>query len=273
MSGQYMFEEFDGGTEMTKGMLNALDRIATHVDAEKHLSKELHSYSPNALAGAALAAASANDIKTDVLVLICKELSRACWSNFSASSLTKLCWALAVANHRDKKVMSGIGMEIAGRSHEFSGEELVKCLSAFAELKFFHEEMMPAISVQVMWKVDQLSARSLAQVAVSCAKLDFCKQPLFDWLASRMCLRDERTMDDVSSMVWAFAKMSIQHESLCQTAALDALKRDSRDFTEQHHARLLLAFGSPNLEFPVQGLPQPLYHQSLSGAESVCKPI
>lgn len=267
MSGQYMFEEFDG-QEMTKGMLNALDRIATHG------THALQSYSPNALAGAALAAAaSANDIKIDVLVLICKELSeRACWSNFSASSLTKLCWALAVANHRDKKVMSGIGMEIAGRSHEFSGEELAKCLSAFAELKFFHEEMMPAISVQVMWKVDQLSARSLAQVAVSCAKLDFCKQPLFDWLASRMCLRDERTMDDVSSMVWAFAKMSIQHESLCQTAALDALKRDSRDFTEQHHARLLLAFASP-MEFSVQGLPQPLYHQSLSGAESVCKPM
>jgi len=128
--------------------------------------------------------------------------------------------------------------------------------------------MMPELSVQLMWKVDQLSARSLAQVAVSCAQLEYCKQPLLDWLASRMCLRD-RTLSDISSMVWAFAKMSVQHESLCETAAQDALK--SEDLTEQEHARLLSAFGKPNLDYPVQGLPRPLFHQSLSGAESVCK--
>ena len=126
---------------------------------------------------------------------------------------------------------------------------------------------MPELSVQLMWKVDQLSARSLAEVAVSCAQLEYCKQPLFDWLASRMCLRD-RTLSDISSMVWAFAKMSVQHESLCETAAQDALKED---LTEQEHARLLWAFGKANLDYPVQGLPRPLFHQSLSGAESVCK--
>lgn len=271
MMGQYLFQDYDG-EEMTTAMLQALDRIAAHVDPEKHSSKELDSYGPIALAGVALAAAS-GDVKVDILKSICQRLStnehaEKTMSEFSASSLTKLCWALAVANHRDKKVMAKIGMEIASRSCEFSGEELAKCLCAFAELRFFHEEMMPELSVQLMWKVDQLSARSLAQVAVSCAQLEYCKQPLLDWLASRMCLRD-RTLSDISSMVWAFAKMSVQHDSLCETAAQDALK--SEDLTEQEHARLLSAFGKRNLDYPVQGLPRPLFHQSLSGAESVCK--
>lgn len=269
MTGPYLFQDYEG-EEMTTAMLQALDGIAAHVDPEKHSSKDLDSYGPMALAGVALAAAAGKDVKVEILKSICQRLSAKehalSLSEFSASSLTKLCWALAVANHRDKKVIAKMGMEIADRSCEFSGEELAKCLCAFAELRFFHEEMMPEVSVQLMWKVDQLSARSLAQVAVSCAQLEYCKQPFFDWLASRMCLRD-RTLSDISSMVWAFAKMSVQHESLCATAAQDALK--SEDLTEQEHARLLLALG--NLDYPAQGLPRPLFHQSLSGAESVCK--
>ena len=270
MTGQYIFEEYDG-EEMTKSMVHALDRMAAHIDPEKH-SKELASYGPDALAGVALAAASGKDVKLEILGSICAKLSDsqdvdALWLEFSAASLTKLCWALAVANHRDKRVMSRIGMEIASRSSDFSVEELAKCLAAFAEFQLFHEEMMPEISVQLMWKVDQLSARSLAEVAVACAKLEYCKQPLFDWLASRMCLRDDRTLDDISSMVWAFAQMSLHHEALCQQAAQDALHSD---LTEQQHARLLLAFDK--LDFPAQGVPRPLFHRSLSGAESVCKP-
>lgn len=151
MTGQYIFEDFDG-QEMTKGMLHALDRIAANASKER-----VASYGPDALAGLALAAASGNDVKREVLESICMKLSainddgtKESLSDFSASSLTKLCWSLAVANHRDKKIMSGIGTEIASRSCEFSGEELAKCLAAFAELKFFHEEMMPEISVQLM---------------------------------------------------------------------------------------------------------------------------
>lgn len=33
--------------------------------------------------------------------------------------------------------------------------------------------MLMAMSIQLMWRVDQLSARSLGRVAVSCAKLDY----------------------------------------------------------------------------------------------------
>ena len=153
MTGQYLFQDYDG-EEMTTAMLQALDRIAAHVDPEKHSSKELDSYGPIALAGVALAAAS-GDVKVDILKSICQRLStnehaEKTMSEFSASSLTKLCWALAVANHRDKKVMAKIGMEIASRSCEFSGEELAKCLCAFAELRFFHEEtwICPPVDVK-----------------------------------------------------------------------------------------------------------------------------
>lgn len=152
MTGQYLFQDYDG-EEMTTAMLQALDRIAAHVDPEKHSSKELDSYGPIALAGVALAAAS-GDVKVDILKSICQRLStnehaEKNMSEFSASSLTKLCWALAVANHRDKKVMAKIGMEIASRSCEFSGEELAKCLCAFAELRFFHEETWICLPVDV----------------------------------------------------------------------------------------------------------------------------
>ncbi|CAK9104288.1 Nucleotid_trans domain-containing protein [Durusdinium trenchii] len=268
MSAQYIFEEFNG-EEVTKTMLHALDR-ATHAHPEG--PSQLASYSPDALAGAALAAASAPEVQSHVLTEIGRVLSNreSPPPRFSPKALTKILWAFAAAAHSDPEALLWLAEHVAACAEELTAEQLAQCFAAAAELQLEHEPMLMAMSIQLMWRVDQLSARSLGRVAVSCAKLDYRKQPFLDWLASRMSLREDRTLGDVSAMVWAWSKLSVQSVALCRTAALDASKEE---LTEEEHARLLLAFGTPHLEFPSQGLPRPLFHPSLSGAESVCKPL
>ena len=177
---------------------------------------------------------------------------------------------LACAVHRDEELLATIGEEIAERPSDFQVEELAKCVYAYSELKVFHESMLAAATVELMWRIDQLSARSLAHVAVAMARLNYCKQPMFDWLANSICRRPERTLDDLSSVVWAFAKASVQHERLCQVAAQAASSADAHTLTEEQHARLMWAFGKPNLEAPAVGLPRPLFHVGLANAQQVC---
>lgn len=254
MSSQYLFEEFDG--EVTKILEVQLDRLTSYKD-----------FQSEALAGAALAAASASKVRTGALKLICQRCLDLKLSEFSPHSLTKLSWALALAEHRDAQLMSEIAEEISLRSWDFEAEELAKCLCAFAELRLRHEAMLMAVALQLTWRIDALSAESLKRVAVAMGQLRFAKQPFFDALASRMTLHPQRSMEQLTAVLWAFAATETQSAVLCERVALEAMASEP---SEEHHVRLLKAF--ERLSFVARGVACPLFHQSLSGAESICKP-
>ena len=255
MSSQYLFEEFDGDvTKLLEAQLIKLD--AKHYEA----------FQSEALAGAALAAASCNTVRMDALKLICKACAKKL-SEFSPASLTKLSWALALAEHCDLELMGKIAEEISVRSWDFEAEELAKCLCAFGELQLRHEAMLMAVALQLMWRIDELSAEGLKRVAVACAHLRFAKQPFFDFLASRISLHPQRTMEQLTAVLWAFAQTKTQSAVLCERVALQAM---ASELSEEHHVRLLEAF--ERLQVPARGIACPLFHQSLSGAASICKP-
>jgi len=255
--------------------LEAVELSQEVVEALDYLSKrpqQLNSFGPHALIYAAFSAVSVSNVRADVLNKALAEIGRRNLMDFSPKLLTLLCWILASVERRDEALLAPVGWQLAERCCDFATEDVIKCMYAYSELKVLHEAMMEALTLEVMWRIDQLSARSLARVAVACARLQYCKQPLFDWLATRLCQKHDRTLDDVSSTVWAFAKASVQHARLCQVAAEDASRADACTFTEEQHARLMWAFGAPHLETPAIGLPRPLFHAGLTEAwEEVLK--
>ena len=264
-SAEHIFDGFDDPSALSEDVEAALDYVAQQ-------PQQLATYAPHALTCVALAAVSTRHIRWDILKASCFEIGRKGLRHVSPASLTRLCWVLACAELRDDELLANIGEELAERSSDFSAEELVKCLYAFSELNVFHEAMMAAATVELMWRIDQLTARSLAHVAVASARLEYYKQPMFDWLGNCICQRPERTLDDISSVVWAFAKASVQHERLCQVAAQAASSADAHTLSEEQHARLMWAFGKPNLESPAVGLPRPLFHLGLANAQQMlCK--
>merc|ERR1712113_1071626 len=114
---------------------------------------------------------------------------------------------------------------------------------------------------EVMWKIDQFDACSLAQVAMSCAKLGHCTEVMFDWVAARVIgrLHDYR-LHDLANVLWAFGQARIKHHTLVHTIAAEVAKL-SKDMTDRDFARICWA--CDRLEIAPRAIYQPLYHNHL----------
>ena len=264
-SAEHIFDGFDDPAAMSANIEAALDYVSQQL-------QQLSSYGPRALTCVALAAVSTPSIRWDILIATCQAIGEKGLRHVSPKSLTRLCWVLACAAHRDGAMLAAIGEELAERAPDFTSEDLVRCLYAYSELKVCHEAMLASVTVELMWRIDQLTAGNLAQLAVALARLEYCKQPMFEWLGSCICRRPERSLNDVSSVVWAFAKAGIQHEQLCQVAAHAASSADACTLSEEQHARLMWAFGKPNLGAPAVGIPRPLFLPKLANVQLVLNP-
>merc|ERR1712070_1343026 len=103
---------------------------------------------------------------------------------------------------------------------------------------------MGTISMEVMWKIDQFSARSLAQIASACARLGHCKAPMFEWVAARVIGRmDDYSPEDLSNVLWAFGEASIKNEVLVNAVASQISKLSSRGLSDEELARMVYALG------------------------------
>merc|ERR1711865_825883 len=117
--------------------------------------------------------------------------------------------------------------------------------------------------MEVMWKIDQFSARSLTRISMACAKLGSCKAPMFDWVAARVVGRlDDYSPEDLSDVLWAFGEAGIKSEVLASAIAGRISKQSCREPTDEELGRMTQALSK--LGAAPRGVLMPFYSQRLT---------
>merc|ERR1711908_269233 len=100
---------------------------------------------------------------------------------------------------------------------------------------------MDTVSMEIMWKIDQFSAKSLSAIAEACSRLGYGKEPTYDWLARRVHGRlEDYSPEDMATVMWSFAHASLKADALF-TSTADVVAKKWLEMNEQDLSRLLLA--------------------------------
>lgn len=253
MNVEATLQSFEGLTEVP-------DDVATILGDFAAWRKLLPAFRPQTLVRSVLAAIAVSPPNLAVFSSVCEATLARDLCEFDPGDLTMLSWAVAVANQskQSEAVLVAVGGQLAQRAWEFSADELAKTVRAFAELRLQHHDMLTAVSFETMWKIDSFRPHSLSQMAESLALLEFCKEPTFKWLGARVLgrLQDYRP-DELSTVVWSFAKASIKHEELTKAVSEEMVKWGDQ-ITEDDFRRNAWAFSE--LCAPARGAMQPLYN-------------
>lgn len=244
-------KRYDGCTRLPMELEEALLRLA----AQPH---EVGRLDVQTLPWLAFAAASCSPVQEAVIDAVCNLIPVADLSVYEPADLTALVWALAVADRRDRRVFAALGQHLCGRAWEFRGNELAQLLYAFAELRIAHHAMMETICMEVMWKIDEFSARSLTVVVESCARLGFCKPSMFGWVAERVIGRmEDYSPEDLATVLWAFTEGKVKHDVLARSIAREIAYRKLY-MHEEDLSRAVWAVNELMVEAP--GITQFLFH-------------
>lgn len=195
-----LLDAYDGFTTEVPSDLDAALRAAA-----ADVSGLLRALPPGAASRAALAIAAASPVDRAALAVACEAATSEGLAACEPRDLVVLLGALAAAGHHENSLLETLSDEVASRAGDFDGEDLARAVLAFAELGFAHAGMLTALSAEVLWKIDSLSARTAVQVAESLVQLGYCDGPALEWLAERALGRPEEkpSGSQVATMLWA----------------------------------------------------------------------
>merc|ERR1711939_641074 len=121
--------------------------------------------------------------------------------------------------------------------------------------------MLETLSMETMWKIDHFSARSLASMACSLAKLGFWRQPTLKWMTAHMvCRQADYAPEDIAHVLSLLAMAGTRNLVLINSAASE-VARKGESLCDESSDRCVQAF--TQLGEAPRGIFQPMYHSYL----------
>lgn len=151
-----------------------------------------------------------------------------------AQALTDIAWSLAVLQHREARLLSGICHQAFDRVEDFAPSNLAITSWSFATLSYRDDLVMKRLNRQALERLHEFEAQSLANMAWSLATMRFKDDVLLHHLAKEsLCKVSEFSPQHVANTSWAYATLGRRASTLfeaLQGKAVELLQDESVDF-------------------------------------------
>lgn len=163
-------------------------------------------------------------------------------------SLTNAAWAFAKLDLKNDDLIAAISEEIIKKIYDTSPQQLANSAWAFGKMLKYDEHMMTAVAEEVIRRLQEFNGQHIMNTVWACAKLGFLHVDLMSAVSeAAQGMLDDFTPQHLSITAWAYATLGFRDLKLMDAIAEEVLKT-LRAFRPQNIANTAWAFAT--LDYP-----------------------
>lgn len=162
-------------------------------------------------------------------------------------SLTNCAWAFAKLDMKNDELLEAISEEVIKKIYDSSPQQLANSVWSFAKLLKYDEHMLTVVADEVMRRLLEFNGQHIMNVIWACAKLGFLHVDMLSAISHHsQHMLDDFTPQHLSITAWGYATLGFKDLKLMEAISQE-VQKTLRAFRPQNIANTAWAFATLDL--------------------------